>query len=196
LSLIIYLSNSKPFKMKNIILFASLLFSFQAFAQVGQPFPPMEVENLKNKMSTLPEGIAGKMGILGLAYSKKAEGDLKSWFQPMYRQFIHKPKTPSLFYVDYNVNVFFIPMFTGAKRAGYQNVMKKMRKSVDPLLHPYVLFYKGKLKEYKEALDFQGKELPHFYIIDEKGEIIHATFGKYTDRKMQEIVDILDARRN
>jgi hypothetical protein len=142
--------------------------------------------------AVLPEDIKGKYTILGLAYSKKSEKDLKSWFSPAYNQFIYKPETPSLFAGNYDVNVYFIPMFSGAKRPAYQKVMNNIKKTIDVKLQPYVLFYKGTIKEYKKLLNFDGKDRPYFYVLDPEGKIIHATSGYYSDSKIQEIVDAVE----
>lgn len=176
--------------MKNIpiILLVSLL-SFTSFAQVGNDFPKMEVESLTNKNMLLPKEILGKHTLVGLAYSKKAEEDLKSWFEPIYNQFIYKNPNPGLFDFSFDINTYFIPMFSGAKKAAYKKVMTKMKKSIDARIQPNVLFYKGTIKEYEEALNFDGKDVPYFYVIDPEGKIVYTTSGRYTQGKMQEITD-------
>lgn len=161
-------------------------------AQVGNPFPSMEGESLTNEIVAIPNDFDGKYTLIGLAFSKKSEKYLNSWFSPAYNQFIYKPETPSLFAVDYDVNVYFIPMFTGAKRPAYEKVMKKVSETIDERLYPHVLFYKGTLKEYKKALNFRGKDLPYFYILDPDGKIIYTTSGQYTDAKMRAIAEKLD----
>ena len=80
-------------------------------------------------------------------------------------------------------------MFTGAKRPAYQKVMEKLKKTIDKRVQPNVLFYKGQLKEYKEALNFEGKDTPYFFLLNPEGEIIYTTSGRYTQAKMQEITD-------
>ncbi len=174
----------------------SLLFSFCAltcFSQVGNDFPEMEAESLTNKNVDLPKDILGKHSLVGLAYSKKAEDDLKGWFEPIYNQFIYKNPNPGLFDFSFDVNVYFVPMFTGAKRPAYKKVMTKMKKTVDQRLQPNVLFYKGTLNTYKEALNFDGKDLPYFYVLDPEGKIVYATSGRYTTKKMQEITDAVQS---
>lgn len=169
-----------------------IFLSFRIAAQVGDPFPPMEAESLTNEFVNIPNDLSDKYSIIGLAYSKKSEDYLKTWFEPAYNQFIYKPEKPSVFNFTYDVHCFFVPMFTGAKRPAYQGVMKKLKKTIDKRLLPYVLFYKGQLKEYKKALNFQGKDLPYFFVIDPDGKIVYTTSGRYTSRKMQEIVNAVD----
>ncbi|MGB3464577.1 MAG: hypothetical protein WBA74_04875 [Cyclobacteriaceae bacterium] len=177
--------------MRELRIVIALLFVAMttANAQVGNSFPMMEGESLTNEMINIPEDIKGKYSIIGLAYSKKSEDALKTWFEPAYYQFIHQPEKPSLFAGQYDVNVYFVPMFTGAKRPAYKAVMKKVKKSIDPKLLPYVLFYKGELKKYRKELGFKGKDIPYFFVLDGEGKIIYMTAGKYTDSKMREIAD-------
>jgi hypothetical protein len=131
----------------------SLLLSFAAAAQVGKMFPDMEAETVEDKKVKLPQETKGKFTLLGLAYSKKSEEELNSWFQPVFDKFIQKT-TGVLAGFSYDVNVYFIPMFTGVNAAATGTAKRKAIKNIDPQLLPYVLFYKGELKPYKEALDF------------------------------------------
>ena len=58
------------------------------YGQIGNEFPEMEAESLTNQMVNIPADISGKYTLIGLAYSKKSEKDLKTWFNPTYNQFI------------------------------------------------------------------------------------------------------------
>ncbi|MEM7297160.1 MAG: hypothetical protein AAF391_02710 [Bacteroidota bacterium] len=178
---------------RNLLVVSLILFSVVSYSQVGDPFPNMEAESLTNKFVNLPEDVGGKYTLIGLAYSKKAEDDLKGWFDPAYNQFIYKNPNPGPFDFSFDVNCYFIPMFTGAKRPAYKKVMNKLKKTISDRLLPNVLFYKGTIKEYKDALKFDGKDLPYFFVLDPEGKIVYATSGKYTVRKMQEITDAVDS---
>lgn len=177
--------------MKPFLFFIAMI-PMLASAQLGDQFPYMEAETLTNQLLNLPEDVQGKHTVIGLAYSKKSEKSLRSWFQPAYQQFIYKPETPSLFAGNYDVNCFFIPMFTGAKRIAYKKSMDKVKKDIDRRLLPHVLFYQGSLKDYKNKLGFDGKDVPYFFILDPDGKIVHATRGAYSDSKMQDILTALD----
>lgn len=155
-------------------------------------FPAMEAETLSEQMVNLPDAVKGKYTIIGLAYSKKSEDDLKTWFSPAYNQFMRKPSKTDIFASTYDINLFFIPMFTGHKTVAYKSVMGKVKETVDAQLHPHVLFYKGTIKEYKDALNFQGRDVPYFFMMDDTGKIIWQTSGEYSAAKMQEVVDMLD----
>jgi hypothetical protein len=181
--------------MKKILTHTILLISLVGIskAQVGNQFPEMEAESLTNEFVNLPKDISEKYSLIGLAYSKKAEDDLKGWFEPVYNQFIYKNPNPGPFDFSFDVNVYFVPMFTGAKRPAYKKVMNKLKKTIDLRLQPNVLFYKGTLNEYKDALSFDGKEVPYFYILDPKGKIVYATTGRYTKQKMQEITEAVES---
>ena len=166
--------------------------SYSALAQViGKPFPAMTAETVDDKKVQLPESVKGKYTLIGLAYSKKSEAELNSWFQPVFGKFIQK--TNGLFSgFAYDVNVYFVPMFTGVNAAATGTAKRKAAKNIDPQLLPYVLFYKGELKSYKEALDFEKKDIPYFFVLDREGKIVHATSGKYSDEKMEAIEERIE----
>ena len=179
--------------MRNTVLLTLLLFANAVTAQViGKTFPQMEAETVENKKVILPNDVKGKYTLLGLAYSKKAEDELNSWFSPVFEKFVRKD-TGSLFEgMGYDVNVFFVPMFTGVNAAATGTAKKKALQNIDPQILPNILFYKGELKTYKEALDFEKKDTPYFFVLDDTGKIIYATSGKFSTKKMDEVESVIE----
>ena len=55
-----------------------------------------------------------------------------------------------------------------------------------------MLFYKGELKTYKAALDFEKKDIPYFFVLDPDGKIVYATSGKYSSAKMEAIEENIE----
>ena len=174
------------------LLFVGFVLSVTLEAQViGKTFPDMEAETVEDKKVKLPQETKGKYTLLGLAYSKKSEEELNSWFQPVFEKFIQKTNGLMAGF-GYDVNVYFVPMFTGVNAAATGTAKRKALKNIDPQLLPYVLFYKGDLKPYKEALDFEKKDIPYFFVLDAEGKIIFATSGKYTDDKMDKVESVME----
>ena len=174
------------------LLVIAVFLAFLANAQVtGKMFPDMEAETVEDKKVKLPQDTKGKYTLLGLAYSKKSEDDLNSWFQPVFEKYIQKT-SGVLASFSYDVNVYFVPMFTGINAAATGTAKRKALKNIDPQLLPYVLFYKGELKTYKESLEFDKKDVPYFFVLDPNGKIVHATLGKYSEDKMSEIEDVIE----
>lgn len=165
------------------ILFSIFSF-FSILIQAQEIFPEISCSNLNDKSIVIPKNTKGKVTILALAYSKEAENDLKTWLQPAYDKFINQNQA-----MPYDVNLFFIPMFTGAKAASANSAKEKIKKETDPELHPYILIYKGELEKYKSALGMDKKDTPYFFILDENGKIIYKTSGAYSDEKMDELED-------
>jgi hypothetical protein len=83
-------------------------------------------------------------------------------------------------------------MFTGVNAAATGTAKRKAIKNIDPQLLPYILFYKGELKKYKEALDFEKKDVPYFFVLDADGKIVYATTGRYSADKMDKIESVMD----
>jgi hypothetical protein len=180
--------------MKRYILLSILFFVVTLAAQaqgIGKVFPDMEAEDVEDKKVMLPKDVAGKYTLVGLAYSKKSEDELNSWFQPVFQKFIQKTNGLMSGF-GYDVNVYFVPMFTGVNAAATGTAKRKAIKNIDPQLLPFILFYKGELKPYKEALDFEKKDIPYFFVLDAEGKILFATSGKFTEQKMEQIEDVLD----
>lgn len=151
----------------------------------------MTAETAEDKKVNLPSDIKGKYSLLGLAYSKKSEDELNTWFNPIFSTFIQKP-TGMMQGFTYDVNVYFIPMFTGINTAATSIAKKKAIKNTDPQLLPYILFYKGELKKYKDELDFERRDIPYFFVLDPDGKIVFATDGSYSAAKMESIEAVID----
>lgn len=179
---------------KALVCMAVCLFSAVAVqAQVGQQFPDMPGETVEGKEVKLPQGVKGKYTLLGLAFSKKSDDALQTWFQPVYSQFIQKRKAGGLFEdLGYDVNVYFVPMFTGANKLAAGPARKKTLKNVDPELHSHILFYVGELATYRDQLGLKEKDEPYFFVLDENGKIVYTTSGAYSKQKMEQVEEILD----
>jgi len=179
--------------MKKLFAILVLLITFNLTkAQViGKMFPSMEAETMEDKKWVIPADTKGKYTLVGLAYSKKSEDDLNGWFSPVYNKFVRKT-SGLLEGMGYDVNVFFVPMFTGVNAAAAGTAKKKALKNIDPILFPHILFYKGELKPYKEALDFEKRDIPYFFVLDPEGKIVFATSGPFTEDKLDEVEESIE----
>ncbi|HET6244899.1 MAG: hypothetical protein H0V01_03100 [Bacteroidetes bacterium] len=176
---------------KLILIFTFNLIALAIYAQsnlIGKTFPSITGESLSDKNVTIPEDSKGKYTLIGMAYSRDAESDLKTWLNPAYNKFIAKT---GLMDMEIDVNLYFIPMFTGTNVAVAGKGKKKMQEDTDKEFHPHVLFYKGELKTYKKALEFDDKDTGYFFILDRQGKIVYATSGRFSEKKMDTIENIL-----
>ncbi|NOT75278.1 MAG: hypothetical protein HOP08_10140 [Cyclobacteriaceae bacterium] len=158
---------------------------------IGKTFPLMETQTVDDKKVVLPADVKGKYTLLGLAYSKKSEDELNTWFEPVFSKFVQKA-TGLMAGMGYDVNVYFVPMFTGINAAATGTAKRKASKNMDPQLLPYILFYKGELKTYKEALDFEKKDIPYFFVLDPNGKIVYATSGSFSEDKMDKVEESIE----
>lgn len=182
-------------KYFSFLVISLLTFSHVSFAQViGNTFPDMEAETVEDKAIHLPEDIEGRISLVGMAYSKKSEDALASWMSPIFNTFIKQKMGGGGLFASFahDIDVYFIPMFTGIKAAAKGTAKRKATRHVDERLLPYVLFYGGSLKPYKEALDFEKRDVPYFFLIDQEGKIAYATSGAYTSEKMAAIEEAID----
>lgn len=163
------------------------------WSQNGVNFPDLRGEYLSGQETTLPAAPRSKLLIIGMAYSKKAEDDLRSWYQPMYDSFVLKR---GIMDAMYDVDLCFVPMFTGMKKAAYETAMNQLRKENRSDLHPYILFYKGELEPYASVLKMDDKAKPYLFVVDVNGRIVYSTSGAFTERKKEQLEEALDASMN
>lgn len=179
--------------MKTHIL-ALLIFctSFTYAQTTGITFPNLSGYTLSDQEVTIPNDTRGKYTFIALAFSKEAEADLNTWVEPIYYHFMPESKGKNLFADFYDVNLFFVPMFSGAAKAIQKSARKKALEHLDPKYHDKAIFFKGSIKDYKKILDMKDKKVPYFFLLDENGKIVQATSGKYTKDKMIPIDNALD----
>ena len=165
---------------------------FQAFAQTGNQFPQIKGETAEDEKITIPEDTKGKYTLVGMAFSKKSDDELQSWFKPVYSRFLQDSGNAGLFAdFAYDVNVYFIPMFSGLKKAAVGTAKKKTLKDVDKELQPHILFYTGEISSYRDALGLDQKDQPYFFVLDKEGKIVYATSGGCSKQKMEEVEEAL-----
>ncbi len=178
-------------KRLSLIIFLFIFFTSQSL-RAQNVFPNIDGITLLDKSMSLPNDTKGKKTLVGLAFSKKSDEDLRSWFEPAYRTFINPPKNSLIPVTDYNVNLVFIPMLKGAAKAASGKIIQKMKEGIDTSLHSYIMVYEGSINDYKDVLNFGAKDVPYFFILDEDGNIIHDTSGEYSDDKFDEITTLLE----
>lgn len=168
------------------------LFIGFSFAQKEKFFPLIETESLSNKKVFLPKDVKGKMTLIGLAYSQKAEKALQTWLNPIYNEFIERPETAEIFDTSYDIYLYFVPMFSGANQSFAESAKKRLNAQLDKELVPHVLIYKGDISHYKEVLRMTNDDIPYIFILDEEGKIIHKVSGSYSEAKLQKLSELLD----
>lgn len=159
-----------------------------AAASAQMNFPAMECTTLDGKKVSLPLSGNGKATVLGMAFSQKAEKELSTWFQPAYTAFIEKPDANAIIPMDsWDVNCFFVPVFSGVLQAAAGKAEKKMKEGLDKSLQQNVLLYKGKADEIKSSLKIDKNDSPWFFVIDASGKVLYSTSGAFNESKMGEI---------
>ena len=163
------------------------------FAHAQSTFPKMECNSLDGKKINLPTDNNGKTTVLGMAFSQKAEKELSTWFQPAFTAFIEKPDANAIIPMDsYDVNCYFVPVFSGVLQAAAGKAEKKMKEGLDKSLQSNVLVYKGKADEIKSTLKIDKTDSPWFFVINAAGKVLYTTSGAYSESKMEEIEKILN----
>ncbi len=176
--------------MYKVICFSVCLYfsSLMGFCQlIGKTFPSISGENMEGKTLQIPTDIKGKFSLIALAYSRDAEDDLKTWLQPAYQTFISENTA-----FNYDINLFFVPIFTGTTQSLTKKAKEKVKQETDKAWHTHILFSEERINNLKKELEIKEKEKPYFYILDKEGKIVYTTNGKFTSKKMEELEDHLN----
>ncbi|HXC06880.1 MAG TPA: hypothetical protein VNZ86_19110 [Bacteroidia bacterium] len=165
-----------------------LLSVLTAKAQVGKTFPKLTGETLDGATLTIPDACKGKYTLIGMAHSSDAEQDLQTWIDPVYQKYIAKS---GLMDAAEDINVYFIPMFTGSSLPFYEKSKKKMKETTQKDLQGHVIFYKGEITSYKTELSIEKKDTPYIYLLDPQGKVVYTTNGNWTEAKMDALDDAI-----
>ncbi len=157
-------------------------------AQVGKTFPKLSGETLDGVALTMPDAGKGKYTLVGMAHSSDAEQDLQTWIDPIYQKYIAKS---GLMDAAEDVNVYFIPMFSGSSLPFYDKSKNKMKETTQKDLQGHVIFYKGEITSYKTELSIEKKDTPYIYLLDPQGKVVYTTNGNWTEAKMDAIDDAI-----
>ncbi len=172
-------------------IFFSLVFTFllfPAFSQKGEQFPNIETEMISGQTVELPSHLLGKYSLIGVGTSKKAEEDLRTWQTPIYNKFIAKT---GLMDEMYDVNVCFLPLFTGASQAAKGKVIKKLKENNEALVINNVYVYAGSRDPFK-GIGIDDKSEPYFLLLDANGKIVWYAEGSFRQKYFEEIESILN----
>ena len=175
--------------MKKLLLLTIVFAVLGSYAQVGKLFPELKGVTLNEKKISIPNDCKGKSTIICIAFSKRAEEALHSWMDPMYNKFVAKT---GLMDDAYDVNLYFIPMFTGIHQPSENMAKKQLQEGTGKDFYGNILCYHGSIHPYKEDLNFDEKEFPYFFILDKEGKIIYTAKGFFSEKKMEDISDKIE----
>lgn len=175
--------------MRIIGLMISLVLSVWMTAQNKTNFPSLQGHTLEGGAISLPLAKTEKFTIIGLCYKRSAEEDLKTWIQPMYDVFVAKPNAGDFGDVAnyFDVNYYFIPLISGFKKAA-----NDFKEATQKDLWKNVIDCDTDIKLLKEQLKPTNDDVPYFYVLNEKGQIVEVVSGKYTEAKMDKIQEAID----
>lgn len=156
----------------------------------GKPFPVLKARTFNGTEVVIPFPADGKRTVVGLAFSAKAEADLKSWLQPAYDEFLAKPQGGVFGAAEgFEGNLYFIVM---AGQTGATLLEQRAKGKVDPELQKHLIIFGGDSAPWIKALDIKDKNVPYFLILDEKGEVVHQTSGAYSEQKMEKLSSLAE----
>lgn len=183
--------------MKKIILLAIFAASSLMNAQngKGKMFPEMEAVTFNKKDLKLPADVKGKFTIIGMCFSKDAEGDLQTWLNPLYNAYVVKHEGDAAMGVAEPADVYFylMPKFSIFNKLTMGASMDQIKKGTDKGFYDNLMFYTGGLKEYKKDLEVEKTDQPFIYVLDKDGKIVHVEKGVCNDKKMSAIDDVVNA---
>lgn len=175
--------------MKITLISLLTLFTTTLFAQEGELFPSIEVVDLNENKSTIPEDTKGKFTLVGIAFSEDAQNDLYSWSQPVFSEFMDDNNLSSLVYDPY---VKLILMFGGANQLVYNKAKEQITQGTDETLKDNVVMYKGSIKDYRKTLKLKNRKTPYFFVLDKEGKIIYTTEGRYNRQQIKEVGNLIE----
>ncbi len=174
--------------LKTILTYIALIAGMASvFAQVGNTFPRIETEKLDGKSVVFPEAVSGNFALIGIGISKSAEEELRTWQSPVYNKFIAKT---GLMDDMYNVDVAFMPVFTGASQVAKNKVVKKLRENNESLVYDHLYIYSGSADPFRD-MEINDRREPYFLLLNTDSKVVWSAKGKFKRSYFSEIEEIL-----
>lgn len=142
---------------------------------------------VSGKTIQLPESFSSEYVLVGVGTSKKAEEHLRTWQTPIYNKFIAKT---GMMDDLYDVQVCFLPLFTGASKAAKPKVMKKLRENNESIVIDHVYAYSGERSTFKDFGLTERKE-PYFFLLNQEGVVVWQAKGMFRQAYFDDIEEIL-----
>jgi hypothetical protein len=174
--------------MKLSVLFIVLLSVLDSYSQNGKSFPSIETEKLSGEKVRIPEAFDESFTLVGVGTGKRAEEELRTWQTPVYNKFIAKT---GLMDSMYDVDVVFLPLFTGAARMAKNKVVKKLKKNNEKVVRDYLYIYSGDREPFNK-IGIDDRKKPYFLLLDAKGNIIWQAKGRFEQNYFGEIEAFLN----
>lgn len=175
-------------KLKYLHVITLLVFTLGAKAQ---SFPELKGTTLSGQVKSIPSEVKGKHAVIAVAYSLKAQQSLATWQEAVTDNFLAPPKESIVPVTTYDAHLYFVPMLKGLAQTVSDKVVKDLKAGIDSSMHANVLVYEGEIKEYKDKLKMDNKDIPYFFVLDPNGKIVYQTSGDYTEQKMDKILEIV-----
>lgn len=175
--------------MKILLTYVALAASITfGFAQKGNTFPTIETEKLDGSRVSFPESVSGNFALIGIGMSKKAEEELRTWQTPVYNKFIAKT---GLMDDMFNVEIAFMPVFTGASKVARNKVVKKLQENNESLVYDHLYIYSGSADPFRDDLGIDDKKDPHFLLLNADSKVVWTAKGKFKTGYFGEIEELL-----
>ena len=172
--------------MKYFLLFFMLV-GFACSLQAQQSFPSVITETIQGETVKVPEAFAGKYALVGVGAGKKAEEALKTWQVPVYNKFVAKT---GLMDGMYDVEICFLPLFTGAMKMAKNQVVKRLEENNEKLILDHVYVYSGQRDPFS-SIGIDDKKQPYFYLLNPEGSIVWEGKGAFKQVYFDRIEEIL-----
>jgi hypothetical protein len=186
--------------LKKVLFFLTLAAVFTAFpfwpfgleairsdggVSIGEVLPTLTGKSLSGQDVTIPVGNS-KATVFGVAFSPKAEEDLKGWVQPLYDAFLAKHE--GVFEAaNFSGNVYLVALLSGTASLAGKGLQAKAAKGTDAELKPHIILSKQDPSLLIKALNVTDKGKPYFVVLDAEGHIKAIVSGAYTEAKMDEL---------
>lgn len=160
--------------MKYIIIITSMMFfsiksQGQQLLKIGDVFPKIEVTTLEDKKITLPDYCQGKITLLAIGFSMKAQDPINTWTDYVLK--------------EYSVwNYYEVPIGSELYIPFAKSIDNSMKNFVPPNLHSKTATYYGlKCKTYKQLFDVKDDDTCYIFLLDSAGIIQFKLIGPITD---------------
>ena len=145
----------------------------------GTSFPTVTVPALSRALVTLPEAAAGRVTLVTISFTRKAQAMAASWTGPFLRELGADPGLAA-----YEITIFDA---LWERIAGMQ-VKESMREKIPPERLPFVLPFYGDSSGLTGPLGITNRTVPWVFLLDRDGIVRWTVKGEASPERVREMI--------
>jgi ATP10 protein len=148
-------------------------------------FPTIRAKTLAGQCVTFPDALAGRVGIVFVAFQQSAQSQIDTWLDPVISDYLNKK----------DVSYFEIPMISGSYRLVSRLIDSGMRSGVPDSLHARTATFYGERSAFFKTMGITDSTRAYLFVLSKDGRVVYRTSGRSSEDGVRLALEAIEAER-